>query len=79
MLPHLTPPVMRPNLFQTVFRIIEEPTLTDPTKLKKLRQVIDGADPDPNDPPGFMYPVSCEQECSILSGFSLARCLAACW
>jgi hypothetical protein len=78
MFPHQTPPVMRPTFFQTVFRIVEVPSLGDPTRFNEFRQAIDGADPDPNDPPGFMYPVSCEQECSILSGFSLARCLLTC-
>ena len=78
MLPRQSPPVIRPFLFQVAFQLVTRPELTDPTVPKTTREMVLGADPDPNDPPRFVYPVSCYQECSIFSGFSLRHCMLGC-
>jgi hypothetical protein len=78
MLPRQSPPVIRPFIFQTPLQLISTPELTDPTVLKKTMELVTGGDPDPNDPYRFLYPISCYQECSILSGFAFAQCLLRC-
>ena len=79
MLPPQSPPVTRPFLFQTALQLIAVPETNDPNVLKQTRRVVhDRADPDPNDPQRFLYPISCYQECSILSGFSFVQCMLGC-
>jgi hypothetical protein len=78
MLPPQSPPVIRPFLFQTALQLVSMPENNDPNVLKQTRQIVTGADPDPNDPQRFLYPVSCYQECSILSSFSFVQCMLGC-
>jgi hypothetical protein len=72
MLPRQSPPVIRPFLFQTALQLVSTPEKNDPNVLKQTREVVTGADPDPNDP------ISCYQECSILSSFSFVQCILRC-
>ena len=78
MLPRQSPPVIRPFLFQTALQLVSTPEKNDPNVRKQTREVVTGADPDPNDPQRFLYPISCYQECSILSGFSFVQCMLRC-
>jgi hypothetical protein len=70
--------VVRPFIFQTAVQPVTRPELSDPSVLKTTMELVNGANPDPNDPQRFLYPISCYQECSILSSFSFVQCLWGC-
>jgi hypothetical protein len=70
--------VIRPFIFQTAMQLVTRPELTDRSVLKKTWEVVTGADPDPNDPQRFLYPLSCYQDCAILSGYAFAACMLGC-
>jgi hypothetical protein len=78
MLPRQSPPVARPFLFPIALQLVSRPSKVDPKEIKKTWEVVTGADPDPNDPAQFLYPVSCFQDCSILSGVSFMQCMMGC-
>jgi hypothetical protein len=78
MIPHVSPPVNRRLLFETAQRQIKVPGVAEPEQTKKLWQLVLGANPDPNEPQRFLYPVSCQEWCTLFSGFSLVACLAMC-
>ena len=78
MIPNISAPVNRRALFETARRQTEVPGVGEPENKKHLWELIPGANPDPNDPQRFLYPVSCDQDCYLYSGFSLAACLAVC-
>lgn len=78
MLPRQSAPVTRPFPFPTALQVVSEPELTDPTRIKRDYRVVEGANPNPNDPQRFLYPLACYQDCSILSGYSFLQCMRGC-
>lgn len=76
MIPRQSPPVTRPFLFPTALQLVTEPSVSDPTK--KRWKVVTGAATEPNYSQRFLYPLSCYQDCSILSAFSFAQCMLGC-
>jgi hypothetical protein len=84
MLPRQSPPVARRfrgggrTLFPTALQIVSTPEVINPDVVKHIREVITGANPNPNDPQRFLYPLSCFQDCSILSGLSFLQCMRGC-
>ena len=83
---------MLPNQSQPVTRSVQPPLVSSAFFKTDLQEVllgrtkdgepiyawelVTGANPDPNEPMGFLYPVAYENWCYLFAGFSRNRCLA---
>jgi hypothetical protein len=88
MLPPQSSPVFRPILvtrfslgqpwpfvFPPALQLVTKPDFLKPNRPKHLMELVTGANPNPNDPQRFLYPITRYQDCAILSGFSFLQCM----
>lgn len=66
MIPNLSPPVLRPEFFKTDWQIVFIGVSRSGRK-KFVRELVSGADPNPNTPQRFIYPVPCGNWCYLYS------------
>ncbi len=59
LLPKVSPPVDRPVIFETALLIVEEPSVQDPRKMKKLFKLVGGSKFNPNEPQRLLPPLPC--------------------